>query len=180
MKSEIRRLLLPGRKAMTNTPRQCVEKQRHYSADKGPYSQGYGLTSGHVRLWQLDCTEGRTAKNGRFWTVVLEKAPESSLSSKEIKPVTLKGDQPWILTGRTEAEAPVFWSSDVHRRLTGKAPDSGKDRGQKEKKASEDEMAGRHPQCSEYELGQTPGDGEGQGGLAGYSPCGHKESDTTG
>ena len=178
MKSEIRRLLLPGRKAMTNTPRQCVEKQRHYFANKGPYSQGDDLPSGHVRLWQLDRTEGRTAKNWCFWTVVLEKTPESPLSSREIKPVTLKGFQPWIFTARTEAEAPVFWSSDVHRRLTGKIPNSGKDRGQKEKRASEDEMG--HHQCNEYELGQTAGDGEGQGGLVCYSPCGHKDSDTTG
>ena len=120
------------------------------------------------------------AKNWCFWTVLLEKTPESPLSSKEIKLVTLKGDQPWIFTGRTEAEAPVSSSSDVHRRLTGKVPDSGKDRGQKEKRASEDEMAGRHHQCNEYELGQTPGEDEGQGGLVCSSPCGHEESDTTG
>ena len=58
---EIRRQLLLGRKAMTNL--ECVEKQRHYSADKGLYSQGYGLPSGHVWLWELDCKEGRTPKN---------------------------------------------------------------------------------------------------------------------
>ena len=68
----------------------------------------------------------------------------------------------------------------MHRRLTGKVPNSGKDRGQKEKRASEDEMAGRHHQCNAYELGQTAGDGEGQGGLVCYSPCGHRDSDTTG
>ena len=180
MKSEIRRLLLPGRKAMTNTPRQYVEKQRHYFANKGPYSQGNDLPSGHVWLWQLDRTEGRTAKNWCFWTVVLEKTPESPLSSREIKPVTLKGFQPWIFTGRTEAEAPVFWSSDVHRRLTGKVPDSGKDRGQKEKRVSEDEMAGRHHQWKGHEPGQTLVDGEGQGGLACCNPWGSKELDTTG
>ena len=44
---------------------------------------------------------------------------------------------------------------------------------------SEDEMAGWHHQCSECELGQTLGDGEGQGGLLCCSPWGHKESDTT-
>ena len=51
----------------------------------------------------------------------LEKTPESPLDSKETKPVHLKGERPWILTGRTDAEveAPVFWSSDAHRRLTG-------------------------------------------------------------
>ena len=64
------------------------------------------------------------------------------MDSKEIKPVSLKGNQPKILIGRTdaEAEAPVFWSSDENRRLTGKVPDAGKDAGQKEKRASEYEM----------------------------------------
>ena len=64
--------------------------------------------------------------------------------------------------------------------VIGKVPDAGKDWGQKEKRASEDEMAGQHHRCNEHELGQTPGDGEGQGGLACCSPWGHKESDTTG
>ena len=88
---EIRRWLLLGRKAMK--PRQHVEKQRHYSANKGPYNQGYGLPSGYVRLWELDRKEGRMPKNWCFWTVVLEKTPETPLDSKEIKPVNLKGDQ---------------------------------------------------------------------------------------
>ena len=88
-------------------PRQSVEKQRHCSADKSPPRPGYG----HTGLWELDCTEGRTPKNECFWTVVLEKTPESSLDSKEIKPVNLKGNQPWIFIGRTdaEAEAPILW-----------------------------------------------------------------------
>ena len=76
--------------------------------------------------------------------MVLEKTPESPLNSKEIKPVNLKGDQPQIFTRRTDAEAPVFWSSDANKRLTGKVPDDGKDGGQKEKRTTEDEMAGWH------------------------------------
>ena len=166
-----------------NKLRQCVEKQRHSaSADKGPYSQGYGLPCGHIWLCELDHKEGRAPKNWCLWTVVLEKTPESPLESKEIKPVVLKGDQPWIFTGRTdaEAEAPVFWSSDVNRWLIGKVPDAGKDQGQKEKRASEDEMAWLHHWCNGHELGQTLRDGEGQGGLEFCSPWGHKESDTTG
>ena len=77
-------------------------------------------------------------------TVVLEKTPESPLDSKEIKPVNHKADQPWIFTRRTdvEAEAPVFWSSDENRQLIGKVYDTGKDWGQKEKRASEDETVG--------------------------------------
>ena len=75
-------------------PRHCVEKQRHYSAVKGPYSQGYGLPSGHVQLWELDHKEGRWPKNWCLWTVVLEKIPESLLNRKEIKPVNLREINP--------------------------------------------------------------------------------------
>ena len=143
--------------------------------------QGYSLPSGHAELWDLDHKEGRVSKNWCLWTVALEKTPESPLDSKEIKPVTLKGNQPWIFTGRTdaEAEAPVFWSSDANRQLIGKVPDAGKDWGQKEKRASEDEIARQHHRSNEHELWQTLGDGEGQGGLACCSPSGRKESDTT-
>ena len=104
------------------------------------------------------------------------------LDSKEIKPVNLKGDQPWIFTGRTdtEAEAPVFWSSSANKWFIGKVPDAGKDWGQEEKRALEDEMAGQHHQCNEHELGQTLGDGEGQGGLVCWRPWGCNESDRTG
>ena len=100
------------------------------------------------------------------------------LNSREIKPVNLKEDQPWIFTGKTdtEAETPVFWSSDVDRWLN--CP--RKDWGQKEKRASEDEVAGQHHRCNEHELVQTLGDGEGQGGLACRRPWGRKELDTTG
>ena len=163
-------------------PRQYVEKQSHYSADKGPYSQGYGLPSGHEGLWKLDHKEGRMPKNWCLQTVVLKKMPENPLVSKDIKTVKVKGDQPWIFTGRTDAvaEAPVLWSFDVNRWLCGKVPDPGKDWGQKEKRVSEGEMAGRPHRCNEYEPGQSRGDVEGQGGLLCYSPWGQKESDMTG
>ena len=95
---------------MTNLD--SVLKCRDITVDKCLYSQGYGLPSGHIWLLELDCKEGRTPKNWCLWTVVLEKSPESPLDRKEIKPINLKGNQPWILTGRTgaKAEAPVFWS----------------------------------------------------------------------
>ena len=79
-------------------PRQYVEKHRHYSARKGPYSQGNSLPRGHLRLWELDYKEGRMPKHWYLSTVVLEKTPGSPLDSKEIKPVNLKGDKTWILT----------------------------------------------------------------------------------
>ena len=111
----------------------CVEKQRHYSANKELYSQGFGLPSGHLQLWELDCKEGRVPKNWCLRTVVLEKTPESPLDSKEIKPVNLKGNQPYILIRRTDAETetPVLWSPDGNSRLIGKVTDAGKDWGQK-------------------------------------------------
>ena len=68
----------------------------------------------------------------------------------------------------------------MQRQLIGKVPDAGKDRGQKEKQVSEDEMAGQHHQCSKHELGQTPGDGEGKGRLVCCSPWGCKDLDTIG
>ena len=76
----------------------------HHFADKGPYSQSYGFSSSHVWMWKLDNKEGWASKNWCFWTVVLEKTLESLLDNKEIKPVNLKGNQPWIFIGRTDSE----------------------------------------------------------------------------
>ena len=77
--------------------------------------------------------------------MVLEKTPESPLDSKEIKPVNPKGNQSWILIGGTDAEveAPVLWPPGEKSRLIGKDPNAGKDWGQKEKRATKDEMDGR-------------------------------------
>ena len=72
------------------------------------------------------------------------------------------------------------WSSDASSWLIGEVPDAGKDGGQKEGKSSESEMAGQHHRCNGHEVGQTSGDGEGQGGLSCLSPWGCKVSDTTG
>ena len=66
---------------------QCIKQQRHYFANKGPYSQSYGLSRSHVRMWELDHKEGWAPKNWCFWTAVLEKTLESPLDSKEVKPV---------------------------------------------------------------------------------------------
>ena len=110
-------------------PRQHTEKQRHYFADKGPESQGYGFSSGHAWMWELNYKESWAQKNWYFWTVVLEKTLESPLDSKEIQPVHPKGNQSWIFIGRTdaEAEALILWPPDVKRWLSGKDLDAGKD-----------------------------------------------------
>ena len=92
-----------------NQPRQHIKKQRHYFDDKGLSSQSYGVSSSHVRMWELDHKEVWVSKNWCFWNLVLEKTLESPLDNKEIKPVNPKGNQPWIFIGRTDAEAPVFW-----------------------------------------------------------------------
>ena len=132
-------------------------------------------------MWELDHNESWALKNWCFWTVVLEKTVESLLDSKEVKPFNPKANQLWISIGRTdaEAEAPISWSPDVNSQLIGKDPEARKDWGQKEKRASE-EMGGWHHWCNGHELGETLGDGDGQGGLVCCSSCGHKESDMTG
>ena len=124
--------------------RQHTKKQRHYFANKGPSSQGYGFSSGHVWMWELDYKESWAPKNWWFWTVVLEKTLESALDSKEIQLVHPKGNQSWMFLGRTvaEAETPILWPLDTKNWLIGKDLDSGKDWRQKEKGMTEDEMAG--------------------------------------
>ena len=77
-------------------PRQRIKKQRHYFANEGLSSQGYGFSSGHVWMWELDYKESWGQKNWCFWTVVLEKTLESSLDCEEIQPVHPKGDQSWV------------------------------------------------------------------------------------
>ena len=123
-------------------PRQNIKKQRHYFANKGPSSQGYGFSSSHVWMWDLDYKESWAPKNWCFWTVVLEKSLESPLDCKEIQPVHPKGDQSWVFIGKTdvEAETPILWPPDVKSWLIGKAPDAGKDWGQEEKGTTEDEI----------------------------------------
>ena len=123
-------------------PRQHIKKQRHYFANKGPSSQGYGFSSGHVWMWVLDYKESWALKNWCFWTLVLEKTLESPLDCKEIQPIHPKGDQSWVFIGRTdvEAETPVLWPPDAKGWLFGKDPDAGRDQGQEEKGMTEGEM----------------------------------------
>ena len=115
---EIRRGLLVGRKVMTNL--NSVLKSRDITL----------LTKVHIvktivfpvvthggESWTTKKAEHQRIDAFELWC--WRNTPESPLDSKEIKPVNLKGDQPRIFTGRTdadaEAEAPVFWSSDAHR-----------------------------------------------------------------
>ena len=175
---EIKRCLLLGRKVMTNLD--SIQKQRHYFANKGPSSQGYGFSSSHVWIWELDCEESLAPKNWCFWTVVLERTLESALDCKEIQPVHPKGDQSWVFIGGTDAKAetPVLWPPHAKSWLIGKDSDAGRDWRQEEKGTTEDEMAGWHHWVNGRESEWTPGVGDGQGGLACCDSWGRKESDT--
>ena len=118
-------------------------------------SQGYGFSSTHVWLWELDYKESWVLKNWCFWTMVLEKTLESLLDCKEIQPVHPKGNQSWIFIGRTDqhqsfqqAETPVLWLPDAKNWLIGKDPDVGEDWRQEEKGMAEDKMVGWHHQLN--------------------------------
>ena len=152
---EIKRRLLIGRKVSYGQPRQHIKKQRHYFVNKGSSSQSYGFSSGHVWMWKLNCKESWALKNWCFWTAVLEKTLESPLDCKEIQPVHPKGDQSWVFTGRTDAEAetPILWPPDGKSWLIGKDPDAGRDWGQEEKGTTEDEMVGWHHWLNGHEFG---------------------------
>ena len=125
---ENKRRLHLGRKVMTNVDSN-IKKQRHYFANKVPSSEGYGFSSGHVWMWELDYKENWMPKNWCFWTVVLEKTLESPLDFKELQLVYPKGNQSWIFIGRTDikAETPILWPPDVKSWLIWKDPDAGKD-----------------------------------------------------
>ena len=131
-------------------------------------------------MWELNSEEGWVLKDWCFWTVVLEKTLESLLDCKEIQSVHSE-DQPWNFFGRTDAkaEAPVLWPPDVKSWLIGKDSDAGRDWGQEEKETTEDEMAGWHHGLNGRESEWTPGDGDGQGGLACCNSWGREESDMT-
>ena len=132
-------------------------------------------------MWYLDHKEGWTCKNWCFWTMVLEKILVSPLGSKEIKPVNPKVNQPWILNGRTdaEAEAPILWLPDVKNQLIGEDPDAGKDWRQEEKGTTEDKMVVWYQWLTGHEFAQAPGDADGQGSLVCCGLWGCKEPDMT-
>ena len=110
---------------------------------------------------------------------MLEKTLESPLDSKEIKSVNPNGNQSWIFIGRVDVEAPILWPPEMKSQLMGKDPDAGKDWGQEEKRATEDEMIRWHYQLNGHEFEQIPGGSEGQRSLACCSSRHHKESDKT-
>ena len=105
-------------------------------------------------MWELDSKKGWVMKNWCLQTVVLEKILKSPLDSQEIQPVNLKGNQPWIFIGRTEAEAEasLLWLPVAKSWLIGKDSDAGKEWRQEEKGMTEDEMVGWHHQLNGNEF----------------------------
>ena len=105
-----------------------------------------------------------------------KKTLESPVDCKEIQPVHPKENQPCVFTGRTdaEAEAPILWPPAEKTRLAGKDPDAGRDWGQEEKGATEDEMAGWHHRLDGHDFGQIPGHSEGQKRLVCCTPWSHR------
>ena len=150
-------------------------------SNKGPSSQGYGFSSGHVWVWELDYKESWAQKNRYFWILVLEKTLEGPLDCKEIQPVHPKENQSWMFIGRTDAEAetPILWPPDVKSWFIWKDPDAGKDWGQEEKGMTEDEMVGWHHRLNGHGFGWTLGVGDGREALACCGSWGRKELDTT-
>ena len=115
---------------------------------KVPSSQGYGFSSGHVWMWELDYKESWALKN-----CGLEKTPESPSDCKEAQPVHRKGNQSWIFIGSTdvEAETPILLPPDAKSWPIWKDPDAGKDWKQEEKGTTEDEMVGWHHRLDGHE-----------------------------
>ena len=117
-----------------------------------------------INKYKESLKEGWTLKNWCFWAVVLEKTLESPLDCKETKPVNFKGNQSWIFSRRTDAEA-LIWLPNEKSQFIRKDPDAGKDWRQ-EKGATEDEMVGWHHWLYGCEFQQASGDDDGQGSLA--------------
>ena len=178
---EIKRCLLRGRTVMTNLD--SILKSRDITLPTKVHlvkAMVFPVVTYGCESWTV-----KKAEWGRIDAVeridLLEKTLESPLHCKEIQPVHPKGNQSWMLIGRTDAEAetPILRPPDVENWLTGKDPDAGKDWRWEEKGTTEDEMVGWHHWLNGPEFEWTPGVGDGQGGLACCGSWGRKESETT-
>ena len=148
---KLRHLLL-GRKAMTNLDSMLKSRDITF-----PSRQSYGFSSSHVWMWEWELDYIKKAERRRidaFETVVLEKTLASPLDCKEIQPVHPKGDQPWVFTGRTDAEAETLVLQPPHGKtwLIWKALHAEKDWRQEEKGMTEGEMVGWHQWLNGHEF----------------------------
>ena len=131
--------------------------QKHYFANKDLASQGYGFSSNHVWMWELDYKESRAPKDWCFSTVVLEMILESPLDCKEIQPVHSKGNWTWVFIGKTDVEADtlILWPPDEKTLLIWKDTNARKDWRQEKKRTTEDEMIGCHHLLNVREFEKT-------------------------
>ena len=173
---EIKRHLLLGRKDMTNLD-SIFKRKKLYFVNKGPSSQGYGFSSSHVWMWELNYkAEHRRINAFELWCWRrLLRVPWTAMRSNQS---ILTKDQSWVFIGGTdvEAETPILWPPDAKSWLIWKHPDAGKDWGQEEKGTTQAEMVGWHHRHNGHEFRWTLGVGDGQGGLA---CCGSWEPDSS-
>ena len=178
--------LAPWKKSY-DQPRQHIKKQRHYFVNKGPSSQGYGFSSSHAWMWELDYKES-WEPNWCFWTVVLERTLESLLDCKEIQPVHPKEISPGCSLEGLMLKLKLQYFGHLMPRVDSLEKTlmlggigGRRRRGQQRMRwlhgitVSMDMILGG---INGHEFGWTPGIGDGQGGLACCSSWGHKESDT--
>ena len=173
---KLRHLLLE-RKAMTD----IVLKSRDHFANKGLYSQNYGFSSSHVRMWELDHKEGWASKNWCFWTVVLEKTLESPLDCKESTQFILEEIIPeyslegLLLKLKLQYFGHLMWRADSLEKTLMLGNIEGRRRRGRQMMRWLDGITDSMNMSFE----QTLRDSEGQGILACHSPWGCKESDMT-
>ena len=151
---EIKRRFLLGRKVMTNL--ESILRSRDITWSTKAHLVKAMIFPVVMYGCELDCEESWVPKNWCFWTVVLEKTFKSPLDCKEIQPVYPKGNQSWVFTGRTDAEAetPILWPLDGNTDLLSrKDPDAGKDSWWEEKGTIEDEIVGWHHQLDGHDFG---------------------------
>ena len=172
---EIKRCLTPWKESYDH-PRQYIEKQRHYFVNKGLSSQGYGFSSGHVWMWELDCKARRATKNWCFelwcWSRFLRVPWTARRSNQSI----LKEISPgcWLGGLMLKVKLQYFWPPDAKNWLIWKDPDFGKDWRWEEKGMAEDEIVRWHHRLNGHDFGYTPGGVDGQGGLVCCGLWGHR------
>ena len=164
------KMLTPWKESY-DQPRQLTKKQRHYFANKGLSSQGYGFSSSHVReSWTTKKAERQRIDAFELWGWRrLLRVPWTARRSNQS--ILNKNSSEYSLEGlMLKLKLPILWPPDAKNWLIWKDPDAGKDWRQEEKGTSEDEMVGWHHRLDGHEFEQALGVGDGQGSLACYCP----------
>jgi len=157
-----RQLRVPG---CNSQPRQHIQKQRHYFANKGLSSQGYGFSSSHVWMWELDCEESWALKNWCFWTVIWRRLLRVPWTARRSNQSILKEISPGCSLEEMMLKLKLQYFGHLMQRVDSleKTLMLGGIWGQEEEGKTEDEMAGWHHWLDGHEFEWTPGDGDGQG-----------------